>query len=300
MSSYYDFDQVGNLWTVNTGTGKTQLSYQDMTAFGTLTAGSPATSPYQFSGGNGGQTDSDSGLVLMGYRYMDTRTGRFISQEPIGDGDNWYEYAGNSPANAIDPSGLVMMFDPSKSDMQPSGPNIMSDYNNGQSGTYDFFKSDGNGGWKYTGTDTIGPNVVSMMMQGGLGSSGAPGGAFASESKPIQPGKAKWQQILVGVAVTALKVLGGAHGDGKPPVNFHLPPRIIVKEEKKSSTGDEEEGKESDKFSFDLRPGLQGIANAVNDFANSYARFQRSFGGGSGSYSYSLPGPTWSNPFSYP
>ncbi len=190
----YDFDQIGNLWTVNPATGKNQLSYQDMTAFGTLTAGSPATSPYQFSGGNGCQTDSDSGLVLMGHRYMDTRTGRFISQDPAGDGNNWYAYADNSPANAIDPSGLVMMFDPSKSDMQPSGPNIMSDYNNGQSGTYDFFKSDGNGGWKYTGTDTIGPNVVSMMMQGGLGMTMRPGGmggldgqAFMAHTKGARP-----------------------------------------------------------------------------------------------------------------
>ena len=40
-------------------------------------------------------------------RYYDSRTGRFISQDPAEDGDNWYACAGNDPVNGADPSGLM-------------------------------------------------------------------------------------------------------------------------------------------------------------------------------------------------
>jgi uncharacterized protein RhaS with RHS repeats len=43
----------------------------------------------------------------MGHRYYDTRIGRFLSQDPAGEGDNWYAYADNSPTNETDPFGLA-------------------------------------------------------------------------------------------------------------------------------------------------------------------------------------------------
>ena len=66
----------------------------------------PSVTPFKFGGGNGCQSDADTGLVLMGHRYYDPRTGRFLSQDPAGDGDNWYQYAGNNPTNETDPTGL--------------------------------------------------------------------------------------------------------------------------------------------------------------------------------------------------
>src|SRR5690606_8038634 len=38
-------------------------------------------------------------------RYMDAGTGRFVSQDPAGDGANWFVYADNDPVNAYDPDG---------------------------------------------------------------------------------------------------------------------------------------------------------------------------------------------------
>ena len=69
------------------------------------TTGAMAT-PFGFAGQSGYQSDADSGLMKLGYRYYDASTGRFLSRDPIRDGDNWYSYCKNDPVNAVDPRGL--------------------------------------------------------------------------------------------------------------------------------------------------------------------------------------------------
>jgi len=77
------------------------------TAFGTpVLTSAGLTTPFRYGGGNGCQTDADTGLVLMGHRYYDSRIGRFLTQDPAGDGDNWYAYADNDPVDNADPEGL--------------------------------------------------------------------------------------------------------------------------------------------------------------------------------------------------
>ena len=60
-------------------------------------------------GGEGYQSDSQSGLQLLGARYYDASIGRFISRDPSGykGGLNFYAYCGNDPVNCSDPTGLV-------------------------------------------------------------------------------------------------------------------------------------------------------------------------------------------------
>ena len=50
----------------------------------------------------------ETGLSLLGFRYYDAGAGRFLNRDPIGYGGgvNLYNYTGNNPANANDPSGL--------------------------------------------------------------------------------------------------------------------------------------------------------------------------------------------------
>ena len=42
----------------------------------------------------------------MGARFYWPETGRFIQQDPIGDGVNWYAYVGSNPMVGVDPEGL--------------------------------------------------------------------------------------------------------------------------------------------------------------------------------------------------
>jgi|GEM_PF-5692489 len=65
-----------------------------------------SVSPFGFVGAEGYQQDSDSGLMLLGHRYYDSSTGRFLTRDPINDGSNWYDYVGNNPLEIIDDSGL--------------------------------------------------------------------------------------------------------------------------------------------------------------------------------------------------
>ena len=53
--------------------------------------------PFGFAGAHGYQGDGDSGLKLLGHRYYDPSTGRFLTRDPIKDGRNWYAYCGGNP-----------------------------------------------------------------------------------------------------------------------------------------------------------------------------------------------------------
>jgi RHS repeat-associated protein len=71
----------------------------------TARTGSTPT-PFGFVGQGQYQTDADTGLMLLGHRYYDASTGRFLSADPAQVGTNWYEYCDNDPLNRADPSGL--------------------------------------------------------------------------------------------------------------------------------------------------------------------------------------------------
>ena len=46
-------------------------------------------------------------MLQLGARYYWPEIGRFISQDPIGEGGNWYGYVEGNPVVRIDPSGEV-------------------------------------------------------------------------------------------------------------------------------------------------------------------------------------------------
>jgi len=103
-STFTHADALGSLRFL-TNSGQTPTASLLSDAFGETVASDPLSTPFRWNGGSGYGTDWD-GLSLVGHRYYDSRTGRFVSQDPAGDGDNWYAYAGNDPVDNTDPEGL--------------------------------------------------------------------------------------------------------------------------------------------------------------------------------------------------
>ncbi len=61
---------------------------------------------YNPFGYRGEYTDSESGLIYLRARMYDAETGRFINEDPIKDGTNWYVYCENNPIIFVDIWGL--------------------------------------------------------------------------------------------------------------------------------------------------------------------------------------------------
>ena len=62
------------------------------------------TNPYRYAGE---YYDLETGFIYLRARYYDPTLGRFISEDPICDGINWYSYCAGDPVNFVDPSGHI-------------------------------------------------------------------------------------------------------------------------------------------------------------------------------------------------
>jgi RHS repeat-associated protein len=89
-----------------TSSNQTVTDTRQYDAFGLQTGATGSSpTPFGFAGGWGYQQDS-TGLQLLGHRYYDPSTGRFLTRDPIKDGRNWYGYCENNPIIGVDPLGL--------------------------------------------------------------------------------------------------------------------------------------------------------------------------------------------------
>jgi RHS repeat-associated protein len=87
--------------------GSTITDSAEYDAFGKVTSRTGISATQKgFVGRAGYQEDGESGYKLLGHRYYDPETGRFLSRDPIQDGRNWYNYCRNNPLKYVDPTGL--------------------------------------------------------------------------------------------------------------------------------------------------------------------------------------------------
>jgi len=245
VSSYFDFDRLGNLWTVDGSAGAVQLYYQDTTGFGgVIAAAGNVGTPFRFGGGSGCQTDADIGLVLMGHRYYDTRIGRFISQDPAGDGDNWYAYCGNDPVDGSDPSGLLKqaepldggLLDPS---LWPPGWSLSLDPNSPPGMDGDVYRMQGihidisPGG---NSGDVTGPADANNLGFGGFVDNNVTFGTVGLAARTAgmyDAGKTSRAAVIGTIALAGVAIVGAALSDGEDAaaVDATRPLANVAKEE---------------------------------------------------------------------
>ena len=108
--TWYMYDGLGSVIGEVGSTGNV-TSTRLYDAFGAVNASSgTSTSKQKFCGSLGHTTESDmGGLIYMRARWYDPAVGRFISEDPAGDGMNWYAYCSNNPINMVDYSGKASL-----------------------------------------------------------------------------------------------------------------------------------------------------------------------------------------------
>jgi RHS repeat-associated protein len=96
---------------LQTGPSQAVTNTRTFDAFGLpISTTNPNASQKGYAGAFGYQEDDESGLKLLGHRYYDAGSGRFLTRDPIGDGNNWYAYCENNPLKKVDPTGLDSLY----------------------------------------------------------------------------------------------------------------------------------------------------------------------------------------------
>ncbi len=104
-------DGLGNTRLVTSGS-QSITSTQVPDAYGQSIVSSGSTAlPYQWRGSSGYRSDLDAGLTLVGARYYDKDSGRFISRDTVLS-EASYAYCNSDPINFSDPSGHKKKWDP--------------------------------------------------------------------------------------------------------------------------------------------------------------------------------------------
>jgi RHS repeat-associated protein len=99
------YDLTGSVRGLLDASGAVTDTYT-LEAFGKQRSSTGTTpNPYRF-GGAWGYINGVSGLQQLGARFYWPEIGRFVQQDPVGEGMNWYAYARNNPVVGVDPGGL--------------------------------------------------------------------------------------------------------------------------------------------------------------------------------------------------
>ncbi len=103
-TNYYLYNGHGDVVQLTQTNGTITKNY-DYDAFGIeKNIDQNDTNPFRYCGE---YYDTETGTIYLRARYYNPSVGRFISEDPIGDGLNWYTYCNNNPIYFIDSSGNI-------------------------------------------------------------------------------------------------------------------------------------------------------------------------------------------------
>jgi len=104
---YFVYDGLGSCRALVSSNGLVVAKY-DYDVYGSVRGqeGQRANN-FKYVAQIGHPTDEETGLIYMRARYYDPEIGRFISEDPNGDGVNWYLYAEGNPVNMVDVEGKI-------------------------------------------------------------------------------------------------------------------------------------------------------------------------------------------------
>jgi RHS repeat-associated protein len=104
---FFLHDQQGSTRILTDGQGIARGTYSYDTWGAAVSHTGTALTDLQY---NGEYTDASTGLQYLRARYYDPSTGQFITPDPaLGASGARYAYAGDSPVNAADPTGLCLL-----------------------------------------------------------------------------------------------------------------------------------------------------------------------------------------------
>ncbi|MFR8192814.1 MAG: RHS repeat-associated core domain-containing protein [Lachnospirales bacterium] len=119
-NEYFGYDGHGSVVNISNESGKSIKSY-DYDAFGVeLNKDANDTNLFRYCGE---QYDNETDSIYLRARYYSPSLGRFTTEDPAKDGDNWYSYCAGNPVNSWDPSGLALII----SDIEDENDSRLSD-----------------------------------------------------------------------------------------------------------------------------------------------------------------------------
>ena len=102
-TEFYQADGLGSITSLSTTAGAMSDSFV-YDSFGNVTSSTGSfAQPFRYTGR---EWDAETGLYYYRARYYDPAIGRFLSEDPIRSGINFYTYVINNPATFVDPLGL--------------------------------------------------------------------------------------------------------------------------------------------------------------------------------------------------
>lgn len=105
-NEYFGYDGHGSVVNISNESGKSIKSY-DYDAFGVeLNRDVNDTNLFRYCGE---QYDNETDSIYLRARYYSPSLGRFTTEDPAKDGNNWYSYCAGNPVNSWDPSGLAII-----------------------------------------------------------------------------------------------------------------------------------------------------------------------------------------------